>query len=242
MMVEGYCQHCQRIHGLDSALAQRAGHRLMAKLEATGCLDVDGEVPGGDSALATAWLFGPARGKMLGILLCKDLNGQLVELKAFSGQFNGRWLVQGWVGPIFCPQAFQELVAPVDRQIKALDHRIAHCGGVGQRLLRERRRHLSRQLMEAIHGLYRLHNFRGERALLHQVFQGGIPTGTGDCCAPKLLCQAARQGLKPVSLAEFYWGRENRSSTRRHGRFYPPCREKCLPLLGWLLCGCDERA
>lgn len=32
----------------------------------------------------------------------------------------------------------------------------------------------------------------------------GFPAGTGDCCAPKLLHAAAVQGLKPLSLLEFW--------------------------------------
>jgi tRNA pseudouridine32 synthase/23S rRNA pseudouridine746 synthase len=34
----------------------------------------------------------------------------------------------------------------------------------------------------------------------------GFPAGTGDCCAPKLLHEAALRGLKPVGLAEFWFG------------------------------------
>ena len=41
-------------------------------------------------------------------------------------------------------------------------------------------------------------------------------------------------------LAEFYWGRENRSGNRRHALFYPSCEEKCRPILGFMLCGLEE--
>jgi hypothetical protein len=50
-----------------------------------------------DPALATDYLFGPARGKMFGILEGHDQEGQQRFLYAFSGQYNGRWLVDGWV-------------------------------------------------------------------------------------------------------------------------------------------------
>ena len=72
------------------------------------------------------------------------------------------------------------------------------------------------------------------------VFLGpAMPTGTGECCAPKLLHHAATHGLTPLGLAEFYVGRTNRSGTRRHGEFYAPCAEKCAPILGFLLCGVE---
>jgi len=84
-----------------------------------------------------------------------------------------------------------------------------------------------------------VNNFRGQSAILDEVIGStrNKPTGIGDCCAPKLLNHAALSNLTPVSLAEFYFGRENRSDTRQHGRFYPPCEDKCQPLLGYLLCG-----
>jgi hypothetical protein len=76
---------------------------------------------------------------------------------------------------------------------------------------------------------------------LSEVFTGkAMPTGTGECCAPKLLHHAAVHGLTPLGLAEFYIGRENRSATRAHGRFFAPCEEKCRPILGFLLCGLPE--
>jgi hypothetical protein len=96
--------------------------------------------------------------------------------------------------------------------------------------------------MQDIHRLYTLTNFRGELRPLTEAFtaSGGIPTGTGDCCAPKLLNQAIQKCLLPLGMAEFYWGRENSSQTRHHGRFYPSCDTKCTPILGFMLCGLDE--
>lgn len=98
---------------------------------------------------------------------------------------------------------------------------------------------MSQELMQKLHAIYRLANFRGQTSTLFAAYinDGGIPTGTGDCCAPKLLHQAATMNLTPVSIAEFYWGKVNRSQSRHHGRFYPSCREKCWPILGHLLCG-----
>jgi hypothetical protein len=105
-----------------------------------------------------------------------------------------------------------------------------------------RRKQLSQRWMQEIHTLYSLSNFRGQKRPLNEVFTGtgGIPTGTGDCCAPKLFNQAVKENLQPLGLTEFYWGRENASQTRQHGRFYPSCASKCAPILGFMLCGLDE--
>ncbi|MFM7425809.1 MAG: RluA family pseudouridine synthase, partial [Elainella sp.] len=65
--------------------------------------------------------------------------------------------------------------------------------------------------------------------------RSGLPTGTGDCCAPKLLHWAALNGWKPLTLAEFWWGRPEPG--RIVGEFYAACEERCQPLLGFLLSG-----
>jgi hypothetical protein len=129
-------------------------------------------------------------------------------------------------------------------RIKALGREIAKCpdGSEEKDRWHRERKQISQNLMREIHELYELHNFAGDTATLSGAFGSdkGKPTGTGDCCGPKLLNFAAVSNLIPLSLAEFFFGKETRSQSREHGRFYPPC-EKCLPLLGFLLCGIDER-
>jgi hypothetical protein len=90
--------------------------------------------------------------------------------------------------------------------------------------------------------MYTIRNFKGGKTDLFSLFinKTGIPAGTGDCCAPKLLNQAILQGLKPLSMAEFFWGAENRSGTKQHRRFYPPCGDKCVPILGYMLQGLEH--
>ena len=63
------------------------------------------------------------------------------------------------------------------------------------------------------------------------------PAGSGDCCAPKLLQYAFAHGLKPLCLAEFWWGAPPKTEIRHHLHFYPPCRGKCLPILRWMCSG-----
>jgi hypothetical protein len=182
---------------------------------------------------------------MFGVLQCLDHRGKIAWLYAFSGQFNGQWLVDGWAPPLFDLETFRQLHDPVEKQIKALGEELlsAPAASDQQRSIASRRRQLSRQLMTDIHDLYRLQNFSGALATLDQAFilPGRKPTGTGDCCAPKLLQLAAASDLLPLSLAEFYFGRSNRSGSREHGCFYSPCSDKCQPLLGFLLCGIEQR-
>ena len=40
-------------------------------------------------------------------------------------------------------------------------------------------------------------------------------------------------------MAEFWWGESPKNELRRHGNFYPSCKEKCEPLLRFMLQGLD---
>jgi hypothetical protein len=198
-----------------------------------------------DSQLPTDYLYGKARGKMFGVLSCRNSCGEIINLKAFSGQYDGRWEMAGWAPPLFEMDAFKRTHDPVELKIKALGREAAATDNESQRTrILAQRKQLSRDLMKSIHALYRLHNFKGRQCALTDLFakDRGIPTGSGDCCAPKLLNFAARQGLQPLGLLEFFWGKSNRSASRHEGQFYLACTDKCGPILGFLLCGVDSAA
>ncbi|MEI7851578.1 MAG: RluA family pseudouridine synthase [Kiritimatiellales bacterium] len=234
----GFCTACGTIHSLPVGNSRKYALELMAQLEEFKRIDFPAPAtrhpPLDTVVFSTDVLWSEARGHMFGVLECEDTKGNSVILRAFSGQYNGEWLADGWVPPILDVDEFYRLSDPVDREIKMLDRLIAEQKNPE---LIQRRKTLSQDLMKRIHALYLLTNFHGETKPMTEVFRGGIPTGAGDCCAPKLLNYAAINGLKPVGLSEFYWGRENRSGTRKHGEFYPACAEKCQPILGFLLCG-----
>ena len=240
----GYCARCETIHHLSSQSASGKARELIEMFEAKQSIDFKAGTRQ-DPLFSTAPLFGEQRGKMFGVLECLDRRGKKTWLYAFSGQFNGQWFVDGWAPPLFNLASFKQLHDPVEKQIKALGEELQSFPAASERhhSIARRRRQLSRQLMADIHDLYRLQNVTGASATLHQAFilPGRKPTGTGDCCAPKLLRLAAASDLLPLSLAEFYFGRSNRSGSREHGYFYSPCSDKCQPLLGFLLCGIEER-
>ncbi len=214
--------------------SRKFAHELMAKLDGLKRIDSSNA-----RKYSTDYLFGDARGQMFGVLECEDADGNVVVLMAFSCQYNGEWLVDGWVPPIFDVDTFHELTQPVYKQINELGLQIKQ-DPKNKRLITERAE-LSRNLMKEIHGLYILTNFNGEKRPLVEVFAAkAVPAGTGDCCAPKLLNHAALNGLKPLGLSEFYWGKESKSRKRQHGEFYPACKEKCQPILGFMLKGAES--
>lgn len=104
--------------------------------------------------------------------------------------------------------------------------------------LRVARRAASQVLSTAMFDAATLTNAKGETWPLRQVFVGtGIAGGTSDCTIPKLLEAANLRGLKPLALAEAWWGPT--VNGRVHGELQAPCAKKCQPILGHLLCGLD---
>ncbi|KGK68068.1 pseudouridine synthase, partial [Vibrio vulnificus] len=55
--------------------------------------------------------------------------------------------------------------------------------------------------------------------------------------ATRLLQCAFTHGLKPLAMAEFWWGVSPKSEVRQHKKFYPSCHSKCHPILGHMLQG-----
>lgn len=122
-----------------------------------------------------------------------------------------------------------EVLQPLQQLIAAADARI--------RELKQQRKALSRELQAQMHASYSLTNFAGRSRSLQQLMPEGSPTGTGDCCAPKLLHYAATHHLKPLAMAEFWWGASSVNQDKIQGEFYGACAERCQPLMGFLLSG-----
>ncbi|WP_422723996.1 pseudouridine synthase [Hyalangium rubrum] len=96
----------------------------------------------------------------------------------------------------------------------------------------------SRQLWQQIAYSYVIPNARGEERTLGVMFAPEPPPGgAGDCAAPKLLGQAYRHQLKPLALAEFWWGAPPLTGGRQAGEYYPACRSKCGAVLPYMLEG-----
>ncbi|WP_372776691.1 pseudouridine synthase [Mangrovibacterium sp.] len=105
--------------------------------------------------------------------------------------------------------------------------------------LKEQRKQKSAQLQFEIFDHFRLLNYREEVKTVTEIFrelgEDTPPAGTGDCAGPKLLQFAFQQKLKPIAMAEFWWGASAKSEIRKHKQFYPPCRSKCAPIMHHLL-------
>jgi len=122
------------------------------------------------------------------------------------------------------------ILQPLKQDIDQANARIAE--------LKQQRKALSRRLQAQFYTAHHLTNFAGDSRPLQALMPSGfLPTGTGDCCAPKLLHYAATHELTPLALAEFWWGPSPARECRVQGEFYEACAERCQPLMGFLLSG-----
>lgn len=126
------------------------------------------------------------------------------------------------------------------KQIEAIDEEIKQQIQPIEELKNERKRR-SAALQEKLFKAFRLLNAQGEEADLLTIFaptvQAFPPAGSGECALPKLLQHAYLHQLRPLSMAEFWWGDSPVSEIRVHGQYYPACKGKCEPILHHMLQG-----
>ena len=112
--------------------------------------------------------------------------------------------------------------------------------------MKELRKVKSAALQEEIFRHFVFLNARGEKMDLLEIFKDYYsgeavlpPGGAGECAAPKLLQYAYLHGMRPVAMGEFWYGDSPKGEIRHHGEFYPSCKGKCAPILGFMLQGLD---
>lgn len=240
---------------LNENLAKTECLSLMEKLDSYQSIDFyaieNGETP--NPNLSINHLYEKNLGIMFGVLVAKDDSGNCHTLKAFSGQFNSIWQVKTWAPPLLDETAFNQLIKDSDKEIHLLTDEISELEhtqkinktqnkidiNLDEKLkdLKQKRKNLSNQSMKDIFDLYEFYTFNGSKKTFSEIVNDGElpPTGCGECCAPKLLSEAFRLGLRPISVAEFYYGPENKSATKHHKSFYHPCDEKCRFILPHIL-------
>ena len=101
----------------------------------------------------------------------------------------------------------------------------------------------SHKLQDYIFSQYNLLNAKGETKNLLEIFAETPlkypPSGSGDCCEPKLLQYAYLNHLTPICMAQFWYGKSPKEEIRHHLSFYPACQGRCKPILSWMLQGLD---
>ena len=200
------------------------------------------------------------RGKMFGVLVVEGDGAHQAQgdcgthrpygfLAAYSGLLAGRNDWSYFVPPVYDAQQPDGHFKTTEREISGL----VRGNGSGQPSAADEQqaRRMSQELQEWLFHQYQMLNAQGGVKDLVDIWQDYYakpklrrrfplpPGGTGDCCAPKLLQYAYQQGLKPLCMAEFWWGATTKTELRHHLNYYPACRGKCKPILTWMLQGLD---
>ena len=178
-------------------------------------------------------------------------------LAAYAGLLAGRNDWDWFVPPIFDAQQPDGRFKQTEAKISALNKEIEslettntqHLSPNTQRVLtlKHRRKQMSNDLLLWLFEQYNLINYKGEVRNVVDIWRDYHnspkllrkfplpPGGTGECCAPKLFQYAFQHGLKPLAIAEFWWGESPKREIRHHFQFYPACNGKCKPILSWQL-------
>ena len=186
-------------------------------------------------------------GKMFGVLVVEK-NGKIGYLAAYSGQIDNLEGDDFFVPPVF------DYLQP-DGYFKREEAEITH---INYNIIRwesgednvsidvidnqkTERKSRSQALQHWLFSHFIMLNANGEKRNLLDIFSDTPlkfpPSGAGECCAPKLLQYAYLNGLRPVRIAEFWWGDSPKKEIRHHLHFYPACRGRCLPILSFMMQG-----
>ena len=106
--------------------------------------------------------------------------------------------------------------------------------------LKKERKEKSNFLQQTLFSKYAFLNQQKELKNLLDIFDNPTvkpPAGSGECSAPKLLQFAFANDLKPIAMAEFWWGISPNSAIRKHKNYYPACQGRCKPILTHMLNG-----
>ena len=152
----------------------------------------------------------------------KELNDQLKQ-ESSNNKFYITHLIEHWEDKV---NVLKEIVTPISNKIVTL---------------KDQRQAKSASLQQQLFEHYNFLNADGETKSLIDIFKETAikrpPAAAGECAAPKLLQYAFKHNLKPISIAEFWWGESPKSEIRKHKNYYPACQGKCKPILGHMLQG-----
>ena len=181
-------------------------------------------------------------GFMAGALVCVNDKGERVILEAISGiayeiaSIRREGPQKIIVPPIVSPEQIEKALKKNDKIIHDLTKKI----NTGHDELKEERTALTTESLLNVFSLYTFTRFDGTKITLNEIIKAHgdnlPPTGTGDCCAPKLLSYAFEHALTPLSMDEvFYSYKGGNTKNKINGVSYPPCDERCGYILPSIL-------
>ncbi|MBT8326864.1 MAG: pseudouridylate synthase [Bacteroidia bacterium] len=182
-------------------------------------------------------------GKMFGVLVVQKEDQSIGFLAAFSGKLANKNNHEYFVPAVYDSLAEGEFLTPGMLKLKEINDKVKELKKQGNedsnqlKQLKQHRKLHSQQLQKQLFESYQFSNSNKERKNPYEIFGSNPPAGAGECAAPKLLQYAFQNNLKPLAIAEFWWGVSPSINTesRKHKEFYPACEDKCRSVLGWML-------
>ena len=177
---------------------------------------------------------------MIGSLVCWDKKEKKrIILYAVSG--NNKQLIPVntnskdiFVPSIVSSEQIDQALKQNDKEIHELTEQINELTLINKassqraRLLKKRTALTDSSLQKVFH-LYLFTKYDGRKLSLNGIIKSHNnhlpPTGTGDCCAPKLLSYAFEKDYEIISMDEVYYGRDTKN--KKNGISYAPCDERC---------------
>ena len=177
---------------------------------------------------------------MIGSLVCWDKKvKKRIILYAVSG--NNKQLIPVntnskdiFVQSIVSSEQIDQALKENDKEIHELTEQINELTFINKaspqraRLLKKRTALTDSSLQKVFH-LYLFTKYDGRKLSLNEIIKCHNnhlpPTGTGDCCAPKLLSYAFEKDYEIISMDEVYYGRDTKN--KKNGISYAPCDERC---------------
>ncbi len=185
---------------------------------------------------------------MFGVLIVKTQQNHIGYLSAFSGKLGGTNQHTKFVPPVFDSLEENSFLNKGMSELSRMNQEICEETELKKEgyldrisILKTKRRNHSIRLQKELFSKYHFLNQNGEEKSLNELFAMASyknpPSGAGECAGPKLLQYAFKHQMKPIALAEFWWGKSPKSEQWKHANYYPCCREKCEPILIHMLAG-----
>lgn len=184
------------------------------------------------------------QGVMIGSLVCWDKkDNKRIVLYAVSGNNKQLISLKNNSNDIFVPsivssEQIDQALKENDKEIHELTEQINKLTLIDKacaertRLL-QKRTALTDSSLQKVFDLYSFTKYDGRKITLNEIIKAHNnhlpPTGTGDCCAPKLLSYAFEKGYEIISMDEVYYGRDTKN--KKNGFSYTPCDERCAYIL-----------
>lgn len=180
------------------------------------------------------------QGKMFGVLVVQKKDQSYGYLGTISGKIPSNEICQRFIPSVFDLSTEDSFLQKGMDALKEIGEEIKRSNNQAEiTALTETRRQKSFTLQQWLFKNYRFLNCYGKVQNVLEIFEasahGNPPAAAGECTAPKLLQYAFENELRPIALAEFWWGKPSKSLERTHQGFYPACKNKCRPILEYML-------